>query len=75
MKNLPAAPPTRVETWLTNLDGDHLAAIVCALIVATFLLCMVPSIIARLGKAEGPARTRPVSSNRKAGRTSAGGAR
>lgn len=66
--NITDSPATRIETWLTNLDGDHFASIICGFIVLAFLLAMIPSIVARLGKPEPIARPRPTSSNRKAGR-------
>lgn len=71
---LTTPPATRFETWLMNLDPDHLGAFITGLVVLTFMLCMIPSIIARLGKTESPAPSCPASSNRKAGRVS-GGAR
>lgn len=69
MTRLPTSPATRLETWLTNLDGDHIAALVGAFVVLVFVLCMIPSIIVRLGKTEPVARTQPASSHRKAPRT------
>ncbi len=62
VKTYPTSPPTRLEAWLLNLDPDHFAAIVTGFIVLLFLLCMIPSIVVRLGK------TRPASSDHKAGR-------
>jgi hypothetical protein len=69
-------PPSRLETWLTTLDGDHFAALVAGFIVLLFVLCMIPSIVVRASKPEPPTATRPTSSNRKAGRARvSGGAR
>lgn len=63
-------PPSRLEAWLMSLDGVLLAAAVFIFAALVFVACMAPSILARFGKTETVAATRPTSSNRKSGRSS-----
>lgn len=58
-------PPSRLDTWLAGLPGEHVAALVIFTFVAIAVLCMVPSIVARCSKPE--AARRRATSNRKAG--------